>query len=67
MLQKSDEVTKMLRTSVQGVGKKCLYIDYTKLLICFYVILTHTTPHHLPLPESQDLVNGFNGLLEMVC
>ncbi|KAI9289228.1 hypothetical protein BC943DRAFT_300701 [Umbelopsis sp. AD052] len=34
MLQKSDEMTKMLRTSVQGV-------------------------------ESQDLVNGFNGLLEM--
>ncbi|KAJ2958896.1 hypothetical protein NQZ79_g5615 [Umbelopsis isabellina] len=34
MLQKSDEVTKMLRTSVPGV-------------------------------ESQDLINGFNGLLEM--
>jgi hypothetical protein len=25
MLQKSDEVTKMLRTSVQGVGKKFFY------------------------------------------
>ncbi|CAM0141774.1 unnamed protein product [Umbelopsis sp. WA50703] len=34
MLQKSDEVTKMLRTSVPGV-------------------------------ESQDLINGFSGLLEM--